>query len=231
MNIIKKLMCVPKRTLCFLLTCLFLCLSCFFFAACNHKQDFTSYVSEYRNNLFLYEGEGFTIKAQNVEKEYPYVADGYKGEMNCRVEFYVSAPADTRSCEIYFWVDGTKHGGEASFDTVKRQFYFSCAASVANATALPVQLHIDGVEWQLTLNSVKTPDLLPLSELLTKLFSEESTLKKKLAENGELACELYVRILYEDAPYFYVGVVDRKGTIHAFLLNGQTGKILARRTT
>ena len=199
--------------------------------ACNRPQDLTDLVSEYRNNLFLYEDEALSVKAHNLEREYPYVADGYKGEMNCRVELFVCATAEVKRCEIYFFVGGTLHGGEASYDGVKRQFYFSCAADVADAPSLQVRVLLDETEKELTLRSVKTPDLLPLPELLNTLFSEEEELKKRLTENGELACELYVRILYEDAPYFYVGVVDRKGTIHAFLLHGKTGEILAKRTS
>ena len=220
-----------KRTFLLLILCLLSWAFCVSLFACNRPQDLTALVSEYRNNLFVYEDEELSVKAHNLEREYPYVADGYKSEMNCRVELFVCATAEAKRCEVYFFVGGVQHGGEASYDGVKRQFYFSCAADVADAPSLQVRIHLDETEKELTLHSVKTPDLLPLPELLNKLFSEEKELKKKLTENGELACELYVRILYEDAPYFYVGVVDRKGTIHAFLLNGKTGEILAKRTT
>ncbi len=220
-----------KRTFLLAILCLLSWFFCMSLTACNRPQDLTALVSEYRNNLFLYEDETLSVKAHNIEREYPYVADGYKGEMNCRVELFVSAAEEVKSCEVYFLVGGVQHGGEASYDGVKQQFYFSCAADVADAPSLQVRVLLDETEKELTLRSVKTPDLLPLPELLKTLFSEEEELKKRLTENGGLACELYVRILYEDAPYFYVGVVDRKGTIHAFLLHGKTGEILAKRTS
>ena len=43
--------------------------------------------------------------------------------------------------------------------------------------------------------------------------------------------EIYIRLIYEDAPYYYVGIIDRNGTINAFLLNATSGKILAKRQT
>lgn len=43
------------------------------------------------------------------------------------------------------------------------------------------------------------------------------------------AGEIYLRLLYEDAPYYYVGVVSKGGKTTAFLLNGKTGKLLAKR--
>ena len=42
--------------------------------------------------------------------------------------------------------------------------------------------------------------------------------------------EIYLRLIYEDSPYYYVGIIERNGTVHAFLINAQTGKILAKRT-
>ena len=43
------------------------------------------------------------------------------------------------------------------------------------------------------------------------------------------AGEIYIRLLYEEAPYYYVGIIDRSGGCNAFLMNAETGKILARR--
>lgn len=220
-----------KRTLLLVVLCLLSWAVILPLTACNRKPDLTALVSEYRNNLFLYEDETLSVKAHNLEREYPYVADGYKSEMNHRVEVFVNPTKEVKRCEVYFFANGVQHGGEASYDGVKRQFYFSCAADVADAPSLQVRILLDESEKELTLHSVKTADLLPLPELLNTLFSEEKELRKKLTVSGELACELYVRILYEDAPYFYVGVVDRNGTIHAFLLHGKTGEILAKRTT
>lgn len=199
-------------------------------SGCVKQPQLTDYVSEYRNNLFLYDGESFFVKAQNSRKEYPYVADGYVSEMTCRAEFFITPPPDVQSCQIFFTVDGIQHGGEASFDRTKRQFYYSCAANVAEVETLPVRLQFDDTETEITLTSVKSPDLLSLKALLSKLFAAEGERLKKLTRNGAFEGELYVRILYEDAPYFYVGVVDRQGEITAYLLGGKTGEILAKRT-
>ena len=41
--------------------------------------------------------------------------------------------------------------------------------------------------------------------------------------------EIYLRLIYEDSPYYYVGVINRNSEVNAFLLNAETGKILAKR--
>ncbi len=198
--------------------------------ACNKKPVLTEYISEHRNNLFLYSGDGFFIKAQNTAREHPYVADGYKGEMSHRAELFITAPNGTQTCVIAFIADGIEHRGEASYDNVKQHFYYSCAADLSKAETLPLLVSFDGNEQEITLASVKKEALLQPAELLSKLFSQEAELLKSLLHGKEFLGELYIRLLYENAPYFYVGVVDRSGNITAFLMDGKTGKILAKRT-
>lgn len=201
-----------------------------FASGCKRELDLTEYVSEYRNNLLLYSCDDFSVRMQNVVKEYPYVADGYKSELTKRVELTVTAPEGTEHCKIRFYADGVEHAGDGSYDSVKRHFYYSCTANVENAHTIPLAVSFDGNEREITLTSVKTEDLLPLSEILRQAFESEKELLKKLTPKKEFEGELYVRLLYEDAPFFYVGIVDRNGKVTALLLNGKTGKVLAKRT-
>lgn len=46
--------------------------------------------------------------------------------------------------------------------------------------------------------------------------------------NG-FAGEIYLRLIYEDVPYYYVGIIDREGRIFALLVDSEDGKILAKR--
>ena len=204
--------------------------SLLFFSGCKRALDLPEYVSEYRNNLFLYKGEDFSVRMQNVVKEYPYVADGYKGEMTQRVEITITAPPSTEACKISFYVNGTEHTGEASYDSVKRHFYYSCGADVQNVHTVPIRLSFDGAEREITLTSVKTDDLLSLKDVLSYAFESEKELLTKLAPNKEFEGELYVRLLYEENPFYYVGIVDRNGKVTALLLDGKTGKVLAKRS-
>ena len=205
-------------------------LFCLFLTGCKRTLNLAEYVSEYRNNLFLYTGEDFSVRLQNVRKEYPYVADGYKGEMTQRVEITVTAPEGTERCSVVFTADGQEHGGEASYDNVKRHFYYSCTANVETLYTLPLRLSFDGEAQDVTLTSVKSDGLLSLEEVLSHAFEGEQELLKKLTANREFEGELYVRLLYEDAPFFYVGIVERQGNVTSLLLDGETGKTLAKRT-
>ena len=219
-----------RRTLILLITSLCLSVCTLFLSACNQPLDLTQYVSEYRSNVFVYTQKDFSVKARSVEKEYPYVADGYKGEITHRTEIFITLPKGVESCSVRFSIDGKEYGGDASYDNVKQQFYFSCGANASSLHTLPLALTFCGEEQQLSLPSVRD-DELTLPQVLDAVFSQEKELLKSLQNGKDFLGELYVRLLYEDAPYFYVGVVDRNCNTTAFLLDGKSGKILAKRAS
>lgn len=219
-----------RRTLILLITSLCLSVCTLFLSACNQPLDLTQYVSEYRSNVFVYTQKDFSIKARSVEKEYPYVADGYKGEITHRTEIFITLPKGVESCAVRFSIDGKEYGGDASYDNIKQQFYFSCGANASSLHTLPLALTFCGEEHQLSLPSVRD-DELTLPQVLDAVFSQEKELLKSLQNGKDFLGELYVRLLYEDAPYFYVGVVDRNCNTTAFLLDGKSGKILAKRAS
>lgn len=218
-----------KRLIFVFISSIFLFACAFGFSGCNQEICLADYVSEYRNNLFLHNENGISIKAHSVQKEYPYIADGYKGDMSQRVEFFITVPSGIETCGLRFTAGGKEYGGDASYDNVKQQFYFSCAADLTGAGSLAVNLTLNDTESEFTLSSVAT-DVLTLEQVLECVFEQEKDLLKSLQNKKEFLGELYIRLLYEDAPYFYVGVVDRNGKITAFLLDGKTGKVLAKRT-
>ena len=209
-----------------------LCLSfgALFLSSCNKPLDLTEYVSEYRSNVFIHNDKDFSVKARSVEKEYPYVADGYKGELTHRTEIVITLPKGVEACSVRFSVDGKEYGGDASYDNVKQQFYFSCGANVSALHTLPLALTFCEEEKQLSLPSVRGNEL-TLQKAIDAVFSQEKELLKSLQNGKDFLGEIYVRLLYEDAPYFYVGVVDRNGNTTAFLLDGKSGKILAKRSS
>ena len=77
--------------------------------------------------------------------------------------------------------------------------------------------------------SIKTETTRSPKQILEDLKNGESELFSSMTDKYGFTGEIYIRILYEDFPYYYVGVIDRNGKTNAFLLNGETGKILAKR--
>ncbi len=206
-----------------------------FFALClglgckKKKIDYFEYVSELRSNIFCAQTEEFSLRAYAVEKEYPYSTDGVKRDVSVRTEIYFIAPSGDKTTAISFAVEGVSYGGEMSYDNVKAEYYYSCSLDVSALTQ--IDFTIDYGEETLTLcaPSVKTENTLSPQTILQKLVEAEEDFFNALTDEFGFVGEIYLRLLYEDFPYYYVGIIDRNGNITAFLLNGETGKILAKR--
>ena len=205
-------------------------LTCTFaLSSCEQSVDFFDYVSEYRSNLFLYSCDEFSVRAQEVEKEYPYVADGFCGTLSKRLEVFLFPTASAPTCEIVFSYGGKTYGGDASFDSVKREYYYSCSVESSSTHSLDMQVTLGETEKEITLRSVRDEQTLSGKDALQKLEESAPDALHSLCEKNGFAGEIHLRLLYEDAPFYYVGVVDRKANVSAFLLDAKTGKVLAKR--
>ena len=76
---------------------------------------------------------------------------------------------------------------------------------------------------------MRTDTTLSPKAALACLLGAEKELFSALTDKYGFAGEIHIRMIFENSPYYYIGIIDRKGTIHAYLLNAETGKILAKR--
>ena len=197
--------------------------------SCKNNVRYTDYVSELRGNIFLAQTDELSLKIYAVTKEIPYVADGVPKERSTRTEVHLTAPSGDKEYTLSFEADGKTYGGEMSFDNVKAEYYFSCTLDVSALREIRCELACDETTTELTAKSVLTPTTLSAENVLNNVRIEEKELFSSLTDQYGFAGEIYIRLLYEEAPYYYVGITDRNGKTSAFLVNAETGKILAKR--
>ncbi|MBE7080256.1 MAG: hypothetical protein E7371_03355 [Clostridiales bacterium] len=208
----------------------FFALTVCLFAGCKSAMDYAPYVSELRSNIFIAEAEGLTLRIYAVEKEIPYQADGIPRECTARLEAYLHAPEGNKQCQIAFTFQEEHFHGEMSFDNVKAEYFYSCTLDVSTATELPCRIEYGEQTIEMTARSVRGENTLYSKDILSVLKSEEHELFTAMTDKYGFSGEIYIRLIYEDSPYYYVGIIERNGMVHAFLINAQTGKILAKRT-
>ena len=200
-----------------------------FCSGCKRGVDYFAYVSELRSNVFIGESDLFRVRAYATQKESPYVTDGIPCEKNVRTEIYLSAPNGAQDCHIHFSIDGTEYGGEASYDNVKGEYFYACPLDTASVSALSLQITYGNETVSLTANAMRTSQTLSPRDALDIVVDSERELFQTMTDKYGFAGEIYMRLIYEDAPFYYVGVIDRNGSVTAFLLNATTGRILAKR--
>ena len=197
--------------------------------ACKKQVDYTQYISELRDNVFLAEKDTLSLCAYSVEKEYPYESDGIKRETSRRTEVRLVTPSGDKICTIDFSVDGKQYGGEMSYDNVKGEYYYVCSLNSSQLNQLIFDVNYGETYYQMTAKSVKTPTTFSAQQALQIVQTAESELFEGMTDKYGFAGEIYLRLIFEETPYYYVGIINRNGQITAFLLNAESGKILAKR--
>ena len=213
------------RALCLLLVCIF----SFALLGCKNKVNHFDYVSELRSNILLAQADGIRLTAYAVTRETPYLADGIPQDKTTTAEFRVSAPAGETSLYISFSLNEKEYGGDMSFDNVKMQFYYSCNLDLSRVQQLPLTITCGDAKLEMTAQTVLTENTLTPQQILKALSDAEPQLFTDMTDKYGFKGEIYLRLIHEDANYYYVGIIDRTQKIRAFLLNAETGKILAKR--
>ena len=213
------------------LTILF-CFSVAFFAPlvkATKALDYFDYVSELRSNVLTVSQKDYSLRVYALEREYPYVADGVRREMSSYAEIHFSAPSGDRSCKITFNANGKTFNGEMSYDNVKGEYFYSASADLTNTESLAVQITYGDETLRLNALTVKKTNTLSPRELLGKLQENEKETFASLTDGNAFIGEIYLRLICEDEPYYYVGLITKDGKIRAYLLTADTGKVLAKR--
>ncbi len=191
--------------------------------------DYFDYVSELRSNILLAEREGYLLKIYAVQKEYPYATDGIKRETTNRTEIYFTAPSGDKPCYISFAINGKTHEGELSYDNVKSEYFLIDPADLSNAQSLDFSIRYGDKDLKMTAKTIKTDKTLSPRQALDKLRENAPSVFADLTNENGFVGEIYLRLINENAPYYYIGLIEKNGNIQAYLLNSETGKILAKR--
>ncbi len=198
-----------------------LALSC----SCAKKIDYYSYVSEYRHHVYIYEDDGVSLKIYLSDKETPYMSDGVKGEMStvCEVYYYCEKTPD----EVEIDLGGM--GGEMNYLSVSRSFYLSFTCDKSFGAKASANLTIDGNQTTIEANSVSEEGAIDGETALKCVREYDNKQFEKLTDGNSFKGEIAIRLLYDEGCYYYVGICNREGDTHAYLLDASDGKIIAER--
>lgn len=194
-----------------------------FFPGCKKSADYFSYVSEYRKSVYFYEDDLLSVKIYSVDKETPYSLDGFKGDVSNVTEVYFEYKSGASEVEIEL----LGQGGEMSWLAVSRNFYLSFAGENLSGASIPVTLNIDGKEKKVDVFNVAEEGTIDGKTALKCVREYDGDTFNGLTDGTSFAGEIIIRLIYDEGCYYYVGVCNREAEMHAYLVNGADGRIIA----
>lgn len=199
-----------------------ICAAACLFSGCANKCDYLNYISEERYDIYLYQNDGLEIKIYNSVKETPFCADGVKGETGELCEIFITLPQNYDTVAVSVG----EIEGEMSYQSVDNLYYLSCSGAVAGESA-QVTLTCGGNSATYDAVSVRYDGVLSCGEAVKCVIERESEMFAEMTQNNVFCGEIFVRLLYDEGCYYYVGVCDRNKKISAYLVDGERGKIIA----
>lgn len=198
----------------------------FALSACGGGEiNYTDYISEKRDRVYLYEDDNLTVKVQLTSRESPYLSDGYKGDMQDICEIFVKFSQSPENVTATLG----ESGGEMSYMSVTDSFYLSFAAAEIGDSA-SVTLTCDGTERQIDATGVLYDGVITCEDALESARQYDGDLFAALTNGNNFEGEIYVRLLADEGKcYYYVGVIDREGNTSAYLVDGENGNVIAER--
>ena len=155
--------------------------------------------------------------------------DGIPKQASILTEIYFTAPKGDLDCSISFTVQDRQFGGDMSYDGVKAEYFFSCTLDISSLQAIDFSLAFGEETLSICAQSVVDSSVLTPKVVVERLAVEYKALFDRLTDDYGFQGEIYIRLIFEDSPYYFVGIIERDKTTTAFLINAVTGKVLACR--
>ena len=209
-----------------------LSLSLLLLPSCKNAINLEMYLSEIRSSAYECVSDDFSVTVYAEEKESPYLSDGFVAQMKkyvtVKIEDYKSSLSDASVTVKYGDVECF---GKFEYSPLNGKFLTEIEVEKLPAVdELELTVVNAGEEKILTAKKVSKEGSISYKTALDKVaFAKSKEIEKMLSGDGS-SIETRVRLITEgDSVYYFVSVTDSSGKIHAYLVDGQTGEIVAEK--
>ncbi len=202
-----------------------------FVSSCKNEVDLEMYLSEKRTSVYSIKSEEYSLTVYGEEREDPFLSDGYVGTIKkfitVRLEDYQKS-LDDASVTLSF--DGITLSGKFEYSPLNGKFTTELETeTLPTSNEITAVIKNGGEEKTFTLQGCLLEGVDYKTALSSVSKSASSEIDKMLSNGSSLEVRLRI-ILEEDRTYYYVSLINKSGKTLAYLVDGQSGEILASKT-
>ena len=201
-------------------------------SSCKGDIDLEMYLSELRQSVYTFEDENFSAKAYFEEREDPYINDGFVGSKKkffvFKIDRYKTA---LDSAYIILKINGTEAKKDLEYSPLNGKFTCNIElATIEDLDSVEVTLVSRGEQYNLVMHKSLFEKQISYKEALKSVSKSHGGEIEKMLGGGSGGIESRVRILSENnRVYYYVSITSKGGKTLAFLVDGATASILAKK--
>ena len=200
----------------------------FIFTGCEKEEPLLDYVTELRENVYEGELDGYHLKACYGFKRSKTEsgAENKKYALTFTLTGNVTSAVEYSLCFNY---DGVKYEDVFKYDISGERLYAEFFIVTFTAKEFDAVLNFSSEKREIKLSSTLPENTKTYKEILSALKEKQTAFIDGLYEDGVFRAEIILRVTVKnDKAYYYVGIV-KDGYLKAFLMDGETGEVLAIR--
>ena len=215
-----------------LVLCFCLSITCFTCSACKKTIDLSQYLSQLITQVYRSVDSKYNLKATYGFNESPSVSDGKIATKKYFLSFILKdIIADEQEYLLNFTLKEQTFNKKFVWDGVKSAF--SCKLEVNDFNLLDFEVTISCADdtQVVKMQSILPKDTIDYKKALNCVYSQQKDLiDSYFDQNGVFNGEIKQRIVIKDQKaYWYIGLTKGNGNVHALLVDGKNGNILAVR--
>lgn len=201
------------------------------FGSCARNDKMEKLVSQLRYDVLYSSSENYEIYAYKELTELPLKSDGKIGELKNVLTFKIVFRKEISlksSPIIQFRLDGINYRKEFEYRPLSN--YVSCCLILPSMpeNKLDVTIDFDSEKQTHTLLTTKNKKTLSEKDILSFLKNTEDADARKILD-GEKEYEIRIRLIYSDGfNCYFLGLYNEDFSVN-FLLDGETGELLAKK--
>lgn len=209
----------------------FLTIIAFFTASCSKNDEIGKRVSQLRYDVLYSFSENYEIYAYKELTELPLKSDGKIGEQKNVLTFKIVFKKEMSlksSPIIQFSLNGITYRKEFEYRPLSN--YVSCylILPAMPENKLEVTIDFDSEKRNHTLLTTKNKKTLSENDVLSFLENTDDADVRKILD-GEKEYEIRIRLIYSDGfNCYFLGLFNEDSSVN-FLLDGETGELLAKK--
>ncbi len=200
--------------------------------SCKNAINLEMYLSEIRSVAYECSNDEYAVSVYAEEKESPYLSDGFVAEMKkyvtVKIESYKTSLSDASVVVNY---GENSIYGKFEYSPLNGKFITEIEVSELPAeNSIEVIIKESGEQKVFTAEKVIVKGAISYKNALDKVaYLKSKQIERMLSGNGS-SIEARVRILTEGGGvYYFVSITDVSGKTFAYLVDGETGEIVAEK--
>ncbi len=203
-----------------------------FVSSCKNELNLEMYLSQNRAVAYLSTTDDYVLTVYGEEREDPFISDGFVGTqkkfITVRLEDYKKSLDDA---QVSLSFNGITLEGRFEYSPLNGKFVTEIETEkLPTDNQITAVIKNGGEETTLTLSGFSAQSSIDYKGALSSVTkSANKEINKMLDGNGSIEVRLR-KIVQDERLYYYVSVIDKSGKTLAYLVDGESGDILASKS-